>query len=591
MVRNSLPKNDHKSLIRAHVRRVVAYVRQHPKKVGCIGGGVAVAMLLIAQAVWLSYYLPPFLTIDGRAVGGMKPLQVAEQLDEAYKQHKVTLAAEATGHQLTQIALHDIGIEVKNDNRSQQARAPQWSRILPGALLWSHKVVSLPAPVYYRNNATLTAYIDRTFTTQCYIAPQNATLAVKGDALEVVSAKPGGRCQYGQLQAALQAVEPNIRHDHAISLPVQAIEPKVKDDKAHDLKQKIEMVLQKSVGLQYQDKKVELAGNTLRSWLRFQAPDDVIITEVDAAASEPFLKEKAVPLVAKEAGVTRVTTRDFVEVSRSNGALGVGLQYEKTRQQLARYATGEAKGVVLQTQPVQPKVEYTRSYSNSDEGLSALIAQYAEERKGEFGVALIELSGSRRRAMHNAEAQFTSASTYKMLLAFSVLKRVESGQLSWNDAVVGGRNLAKCFDDMIVLSDNPCPMELVKRIGPSAVHKDMKELGLQFTSFVDANSFKMTAGDLAQFAAMLEARQLPISRDHQDKLLDAMKRNVHRKGIPAGSKGKVADKVGFIEDYLHDVGVVYDAPGGTYVLAVLTKGSSWADIAELTRRIEALRAG
>lgn len=591
MVRNSLPKKDYKAWLQARARQVVTFARRQPKKVWYMAGGTAVAVLLIAQAVWLSYHLPLFLAIDGRAVGGMKPLQAAEQLDEAYKQHKVVLVAEATGHQLAQIALQDIGIEVRNDNRAQQARAPQWSRILPGAFLWAHKVVKVPSPVYHRNAATLTAYIDRTFTAQCYIAPQNATLAVKGDVLEVVLAKPGGRCQYGQLQAALQSVEPTLQHDKAISLPVQAIEPKVKDDKARELKQKIETTLQKPVALQYQDKKVELAGNTLRSWLRFQAPDDAIITEVDAAASEPFLKEKAVPLVAKEAGITRVTTRDFVEVSRSNGAPGVGLQYEKTRQQLARYATGEAKGVVLQTQPIQPKVEYTRSYSNSDEGLSALIAQYAEERKGEFGVALIELSGSRRRAMHNAEAQFTSASTYKMLLAFSVLKRVESGQLSWNDAVVGGRNLAKCFDDMIVLSDNPCPMELVKRIGPSAVHKDMKELGLQFTSFVDANSFKMTAGDLAQFAAMLEARQLPISRDHQDKLLDAMKRNVHRKGIPAGSKGKVADKVGFIEDYLHDVGVVYDAPGGTYVLAVLTKGSSWADIAELTRRIEALRAG
>ena len=98
----------------------------------------------------------------------------------------------------------------------------------------------------------------------------------------------------------------------------------------------------------------------------------------------------------------------------------------------------------------------------------------------------------------------------------------------------------------------------------------------------------MTAGDLAKFAAMLANYQLPLKRESQDKLLGAMRRNVHRRGIPAGSNGTVADKVGFIEDYLHDVGIVYGTGGGTYVLAILTQGSSWADIADLTKRIEQL---
>jgi beta-lactamase class A len=72
-------------------------------------------------------------------------------------------------------------------------------------------------------------------------------------------------------------------------------------------------------------------------------------------------------------------------------------------------------------------------------------------------------------------------------------------------------------------------------------------------------------------------------------MLGAMKRNIYRQGVPAGASGQVADKVGFLWGLLHDSAIVY-SPSGTYVLVVLTDGSSWRAIADLTREIEALRA-
>ena len=68
-----------------------------------------------------------------------------------------------------------------------------------------------------------------------------------------------------------------------------------------------------------------------------------------------------------------------------------------------------------------------------------------------------------------------------------------------------------------------------------------------------------------------------------------MKANVYRQGIPAGANGQVADKVGFMDNLLHDAAIVY-SPNGTYVLAVMTEGSSWATIADLARQIDSLRA-
>ena len=50
----------------------------------------------------------------------------------------------------------------------------------------------------------------------------------------------------------------------------------------------------------------------------------------------------------------------------------------------------------------------------------------------------------------------------------------------------------------------------------------------------------------------------------------------------------MADKVGFLDGLLHDAAIVY-SPSGTYVLVIMTDGSSWAEIAALTRKIEELR--
>jgi hypothetical protein len=82
---------------------------------------------------------------------------------------------------------------------------------------------------------------------------------------------------------------------------------------------------------------------------------------------------------------------------------------------------------------------------------------------------------------------------------------------------------------------------------------------------------------------------MPIQPASRDRFLGALKRNIYRQGIPAGASVQVADKVGFLNGLFHDAAIVY-SPSGTYVLTIMTDGSSWANIAELTKQIEALRS-
>jgi beta-lactamase class A len=230
---------------------------------------------------------------------------------------------------------------------------------------------------------------------------------------------------------------------------------------------------------------------------------------------------------------------------------------------------------------------YTRTYSKTDTGLDALLTQFAQAHSGTFGVSYVELDGQSRRGTYNDTRVFETASTYKLFVAYGTLKRIESGAWHWSDQVNGGRDLTKCFDDMIVKSDNACAEALLSKIGYATLTNEIHAIGLNNSSFVKSY-IQSTAADEATFLGALQAGQL-LSPSSTSTLISAMKRNIYRQGIPAGASGTVADKVGFLYALLHDASIVY-SPSGTYVLVIMTDGSSWGTIADLTRQIESWRA-
>lgn len=309
---------------------------------------------------------------------------------------------------------------------------------------------------------------------------------------------------------------------------------------------------------------------------------------VDESKAKADFDERIAPKVSQPAGVSKVTTRDFVEISREEGARGVALDAAATGAAIADYLTGQRQEVVAQTVSTAPRVEYTRSYSSTDVGLSALMKNYASDNSGVYAVQLIELSGERRRASFDEGKAWTPASTYKLFVAYSTLKKVESGAWKWSDEIVPGRNLSTCFDDMISRSDNPCAEALLQKVGFQQITNDARAIGATTTSFLGSDGIKTSAADLALLLAALKSGQLLEQQSSRDRFLSALSANVYRQGIPAGVSGSVANKVGFLDDYLNDAAIV-SGSSGTYVLVILTKGSSWANIADLTKKIEQLR--
>ncbi|WP_147103361.1 serine hydrolase [Nesterenkonia populi] len=222
----------------------------------------------------------------------------------------------------------------------------------------------------------------------------------------------------------------------------------------------------------------------------------------------------------------------------------------------------------------------------ADTDLNVRLEEILEGRPGEYSVSLIELSGEGRHAAYSADAPMEPASTYKLYVAYSALKQVEAGELAWDQAIADGRDLDQCFYDMIAVSDNPCAEELLYDVvGRDQIVADLPETGVETTSF-EVGDVHTTAEDLAGMLARWESGELPLDTESDAVLMDAMAENIHRDGIPAGVSGDVHDKVGFIDGYLHDAAVIHDE-AGTWVLTILTEGSSWDEIAEIAEEAEA----
>jgi beta-lactamase class A len=150
--------------------------------------------------------------------------------------------------------------------------------------------------------------------------------------------------------------------------------------------------------------------------------------------------------------------------------------------------------------------------------------------------------------------------------------------------------LATCFDKMISFSDNACAQFMLYKIGHATVMDEARAIGCADTVFSDAQGNSTTAEDLALFLGKLQAGQILANQASRDVLIDAMKGNIYRQGVPKGvPDAVVADKVGFLDGLLHDASIVY-GKDFTYVLIILTDGSNWGEIAGIAAHIESLRA-
>lgn len=543
-----------------------------------VAGGL-VLLLVLVQLFYPSNRLLPFASVDGRSVGLQTKQQATQQLNNAYQSHKLAIYMGIDSKPFSTPTLKAVDVTVDNAARVNAMSYPWYLRIIPTSLFWAGlKKTDAPAPVFGKG---FEQYVDKTLMAECRKEPVDATLRTEGDKLVPVAAQPGGQCERSDVLATLRKVKPVLTKQGKVQVAQKAIAPAVGDKVAKDLATDINGRLSAGVPLQVAGAIVQVPAKDVVLWLEFATKDGAIATTVNADKAAGYLNGTVAPKVAVKPGVSYITTVDFTETSRRNGASGQALDLGATAASIQAFVTGEADGAQATTKVLPPTEQYTRTYSPTDSGLSALLANYAKDHSGSFGITLIEMDGKKRRASYNGDKKFVTASTYKLFVAYSLLKRIDAGTKSWDAN-------ADCFNKMISLSDNACAEAFLNDLGLRNVTNDIKAIGLKNSNFIENGGPFTTSDDLALLLGMLQSGQ-NFSPANRDRLIGAMRNNVFRKGIPSGASGTVADKVGFMNGLLHDAAIVY-SPSGTYILVVMTDGSSWVTIADLAKQIDSLRA-
>lgn len=551
--------------------------RANWKKIGLIGGGSLVGLLLIIQLFYPGDRLLPFASIDGQSLGGKTKAEAAQILNKAYAAHAVAIYMGSGKKPVVSPTFADMDVSVDNEARLKAASYPWYLRIVPTSLFWAGAgKVAEPTAKFGGKFAN---YIETELMPDCKQAPVDATLKANGTALEVVPAITGGTCEKNDVVASIKKITPSLTEKTSVRVARDEQEPAVGDDAAKAYAETLTERLKDGVTIDVLGAPVVASAKDIMSWLDFSTQDGAIVATVNSERADTWLGANVAGKVAIAAGVSYITTLDFTETSRVNGSNGRALDVGATVASIQTVVAGEAAQASARTVSTPPTEQYTRTYSASDKGLSALLANYAKDHPGTFGISLVELDGKKRRADYNGDKQFVTASTYKLFVAYSLLKQIDSGKRSWDSD-------AACFNKMISHSDNTCAEGFLNALGLQAVTKDIQAIGLKNSNFTKTGGPFTTANDLTLMLGMIATSQ-NFSPLNQQRLVTAMKGNIFRKGIPAGVNGTVADKVGFMDGLLHDAAIVY-GPSGTYVLAIMTEGSSWATIADLAKQIDAL---
>lgn len=239
----------------------------------------------------------------------------------------------------------------------------------------------------------------------------------------------------------------------------------------------------------------------------------------------------------------------------------------------------------------------TNSESLGDAVQNALIGT-----RGSYGIVIKNLKTEENYSF-NEHVKYYSASLYKLWVMAEVYRQIKNGTIKEDeilsekyetlnsrfridpkDAEIKEGTLTLSVKDalnkMITISDNYSALLLALKVRLSNVASFLKVNGFTESAVGTSGAIPTTtAYDIALFFEKLYKSEL-IDEEYSSKMLALLKAQRLNDKIPKNLPDNVsiAHKTGELDEYTHDVGIVY-AENGDYVIVVLSKSID-PDLAE-----------
>ena len=546
-----------------------------------------VIILLIetfAQLLYPTSQTLPYAKLGGQDVGGRTKTELAATLQEQLAVYSVAFAA---GDKNQEFSLGDIGATVDTDAFMNEAYSyPIVYRLLPFSIFW-YKAIPSEYSVLFQDEV-LQAAADKS-SELLSSPPVDASIALDDSGnIAVTAAKNGYVVSASDVMAAAQgAVYSTNSLQQTIAVDAPTEEPAITDTDVAAAKVLTEDILDQSIKITVGEDTVTASKSDIAEWIAFgENEDGTLSLKADTKAVAAYVDELNKSVYEKPTD-TVVTIVDGQETGRKTGVEGKSIDTKALTESLKTTVTdapSDNKVVTARIIAVASPIVKSQRYTESYLGLKAYVADTTAD--GSIKISLQQIGGKGWSVEGGAWDTFVSASTYKPYVFLRVFDDINSGKIKWSNTI-SGMTYTQCLEDTIVISANTCAEALIEKYGARTLTDYLHGRGFSSgTGFTFSDATHTTAGDLTRLMVGIQNGTM-VSGDNRTKLLDAMSRQVYRQGIPAGSAGTVYDKVGFLWDYLNDTAIVKH-PKGTYALTILTKGHSWAKIAEITKKIEEL---
>ena len=534
-------------------------------------------------AVQLLYPLDralPLARVAGENVWWQNHEQLAEAITTNFHATKLKLVVD--GQTTTEVPLASVGAEPNTEAMIEKAvDYPFLMRFVPFSIfMYTGDVVQ--ADVYY--TSAVLQEVSEEQAAQLSTAPMNARLAIENGMLIATAERRGSDVTAESVYKAISEASPILGDTTAIVVPAIRSNPQAGSKSLEAVRSAAESALGRQVVIRAGTHTFIPDDVTVASWLKIGTNGTGgPILELAGDKVDEYLDT-----IDTETGVapgqTNINLTNGREISREAGSSGLAIDRVPLKQKIAEWLLdGDGRGEFFAVyKEVAPTIIYDNKYTATEEGLRTYIADVSKRMN--VHIAIQQLDGEKWTASVRADESIPSASTYKLFVAKWLFDKMNKGIVQWDDPMLD-TTVSTCFDRMTIASTNPCAESWLAQAGRSNVNQYLYDLGFSMgTTFTHPVATHTTANDLQKMMLGIYDDSL-IDGANKERLLHSLSTHPYGYGIPTGSSGQVWDKVGFLWDYVHDTAIVKH-PKGTYIMTIMTKGQSYATIANLTREIE-----
>lgn len=475
----------------------------------------------------------------------------------------------------------DMGIKLEAETMAVKATAyPLRDRLVPFS--WFTRRNTQDTLRFSLDESTATKYVQSLEKTN--LKPVNASVTIVNGTVKVTPAKTGFSYKTENTRALFASVL--LTKQFSITLYPELAQPAITSAVAQDVANKVTAQINDITVTAGREQNVAKK-DVVSTWITL-TPNEAAGTiniGYNTDAIKTFLKSFSNKLYIAETP-NRITLVDGEQLTASGGKTGQILAMDTSVDAIVTSLKQGSTTATAVVQTVTPSTQFDRRYTKSSKGLQALIDYWVSIHSGRYAVTFQRTDGS-LSASYNQTSQFTTASVYKMYVAYGIYHKIEAGELSEDTMTSAGKSVSGCIEVMIVVSDNACGVALATMVGWSTINTWLNSLGLTSTDISKGYDLVTTSKEAATFLKQLDAGTL-MNTSHTSALLNLMKQQIYRSAIPAGVSGiVVADKVGWLTGINNDAAIVYD-PDGTYILVIMTENSSWGGIKDLTSQINSV---